>query len=132
MKKRIEEAFLNHEFIKVIFQYPANTRAVVKRGLIIEVFDDGFTMEEIYDLTFSLTEVCDPSIDKVDWLKPTGQKDELRPLTLHTQSRSCLKDSLSADQSNAQLAAIAELSGYALRHVTRHSHCIDPGQDRAS
>jgi hypothetical protein len=62
MKKRIEEAFLNHEFIKIIFQYPAGTHAVIKRGLVIEVFDDGFELEEIYDgkVTYSygyITEV---------------------------------------------------------------------------
>ncbi len=49
MKKRIEQAFLNHEFIKIIFQYPAGIKAVIKRGLVIEIFDDGFTLEEIMD-----------------------------------------------------------------------------------
>jgi hypothetical protein len=49
MKKRIEQAFLQHEFIKIIFQYPSSDRAIIKRGLIIEVYDDGFTLEEIID-----------------------------------------------------------------------------------
>jgi hypothetical protein len=55
MKKRIEQAFLDHEVIKIIFQYPASVRAIIKRGLVIEVYDDGFTLEEILDgkVTFS-------------------------------------------------------------------------------
>jgi hypothetical protein len=49
MKQRINQAFLDKEVIKIIFQYPASTKAVVKRGVVVSVFDDGFELEEIYD-----------------------------------------------------------------------------------
>lgn len=49
MKQRINQAFLDKEVIKIIFQYPASVKAVVKRGVVVSVFDDGFELEEIYD-----------------------------------------------------------------------------------
>lgn len=48
-KKRIERAFLIKEFIKVIFQYPNTSRAIVKRGIVLECDKEGFELEEIYD-----------------------------------------------------------------------------------
>ena len=55
MRQRIIQAYENHEFLKIIFNYPSANRATIKRGLVIEVFDDGFTMEDIIDgkVTFS-------------------------------------------------------------------------------
>lgn len=55
MRQRIIQAYENKEFLKIIFNYPSANRATIKRGLIIEVFDDGFTMEDIIDgnVTFS-------------------------------------------------------------------------------
>ena len=48
-KKRIEKAFSDREFIKIIFQYPSRDRAVIKRGIIVSVGDSGFEFEEIFD-----------------------------------------------------------------------------------
>ena len=48
-KKRIEKALILRERIKIIFQYPASTRAVVKRGIVVSVGDNGFEFEEVYD-----------------------------------------------------------------------------------
>lgn len=48
-KQRIEKAFKEKEFLKIIFQYPASSRAVVKRGIVTDVGDNGFDFEEIKD-----------------------------------------------------------------------------------
>ena len=48
-QKRIETAFYNKEFIKIIFQYPSSPKAIIKRGVVVSVGDDGFEFEEIYD-----------------------------------------------------------------------------------
>jgi len=48
-KKRIERAFNNSEFIKIIFQYPSSDRAVIKRGKVIKVFNDSFDFAEVID-----------------------------------------------------------------------------------
>jgi hypothetical protein len=48
-KKRIETAFSLREFIKIIFQYPSSDRAVVKRGIVVSIGEDGFEFEEIKD-----------------------------------------------------------------------------------
>jgi hypothetical protein len=48
-QKRIEAAFSNREFIKIIFQYPASMRAVIKKGIVVAVAEDGFEFEEIFD-----------------------------------------------------------------------------------
>ena len=47
--KRLKEAQTNSEKIKVIFQYPASDHAVIKSGEVLEVYEDGFLLEEIYD-----------------------------------------------------------------------------------
>lgn len=49
MKKRLEKAFSLKEFIKIIFQYPSSDRAVVKRGIVVSIGEDGFEFEEIRD-----------------------------------------------------------------------------------
>lgn len=48
-KKRIEEAYETKQILKIIFQYPASDRAIIKRGIITEIFDNSFEMEEIKD-----------------------------------------------------------------------------------
>ena len=48
-KKRLETAKTNSEKIKLVFQYPDSTRAIIKSGFVIEVFDDGFNFNEIMD-----------------------------------------------------------------------------------
>lgn len=48
-KKRVEKAFNEREFIKLIFQYPASHKAIVKRGIVVSYGDDGFEFEEILD-----------------------------------------------------------------------------------
>jgi hypothetical protein len=48
-KKRIEKALILRERIKIIFQYPASPRAVIKSGIVVSVGDDGFELEEVYD-----------------------------------------------------------------------------------
>ena len=49
MRKRVQQAFDDAEVIKVIFQYPAANRATIKTGRVLEVFDDGFTLDDVID-----------------------------------------------------------------------------------
>jgi len=46
---RLKEAKNKKEFLKIIFQYPSSERAVVKRGKVIECFNDSFNFQEIID-----------------------------------------------------------------------------------
>lgn len=48
-KKRLEDANKSKEFIKIIFQYPGSERAIIKRGIVIDIFEDCFELEEIID-----------------------------------------------------------------------------------
>lgn len=48
-KKRLEEAKERGENVKLIFQYPSSSRAVIKSGFVIDCFDDGFEMHEKFD-----------------------------------------------------------------------------------
>jgi len=48
-KRRLEEAKNNSEYIKIIFQYPASERAIIKRGYVLEVMDNGFNLQEDRD-----------------------------------------------------------------------------------
>lgn len=48
-KKRIEKSFKDKEFIKIIFQYPSSSRAIVKRGIVVSYYEDCFELEEIID-----------------------------------------------------------------------------------
>jgi hypothetical protein len=48
-KKRIEQAYNSKEFIKIIFQYPGSDRAIIKRGTVKSIADNGFEIEEIKD-----------------------------------------------------------------------------------
>lgn len=47
--KRLESAKNSNEKVKLIFQYPASDRAIIKSGYVIEVFGDSFLFNEIYD-----------------------------------------------------------------------------------
>lgn len=55
-KRRLEEAKTNLEYIKIIFQYPASDRAIIKRGFVLEIYDDSFDFDEKIDgkVTYSL------------------------------------------------------------------------------
>lgn len=48
-KKRLNDAKDNSESIKIIFQYPASDRAIIKSGKVISVDNDSFTLNETYD-----------------------------------------------------------------------------------
>ena len=48
-KRRLEEAKLNSEFIKIIFQYPGSDRAIIKSGKVLFVDEDSFTLNEVID-----------------------------------------------------------------------------------
>lgn len=48
-KQRLDEAKERKEFLKIIFQYPASDRAIIKRGFVIETFNDCFNFDEKYD-----------------------------------------------------------------------------------
>ena len=39
----------NSSTIKIIFQYPGSPRAIIKRGTVVEVLDNGFDLEEVFD-----------------------------------------------------------------------------------
>ncbi len=49
MRKRLDEAKQKKEKVKLIFQYPASSRATFKSGFVKEIYDDGFSFSEIYD-----------------------------------------------------------------------------------
>jgi hypothetical protein len=65
-RQRLEEAKNNSDKIKIIFQYPNSPRLTVRRGDIISVKKDCFTIQDIYDgeLTFSYDFIVEISIDK--------------------------------------------------------------------
>lgn len=48
-KKRLESAKKNGEKVKLIFQYPSRDRAIIKSGYVKEVYEDSFSLDEIYD-----------------------------------------------------------------------------------
>jgi len=54
-KQRLKEAKINSEKVKLIFQYPATPRAIVKKGIVLAVNDDSFDFQDIYDgeMTFA-------------------------------------------------------------------------------
>jgi len=70
-KKRIEAAFISKEFIKIIFQYPAAKKAIIKRGVVTSIGSDGFELEEILDglVTYSYKFITE--------IKGEGEKDEM-------------------------------------------------------
>jgi len=50
-KKRLEEAKEKKERVKLIFQYPASDRAIIKSGFVIDCYDDCFWFNEKFDGT---------------------------------------------------------------------------------
>lgn len=48
-KARLEKAYSYKEPIKIIFQYPASHKAIVKRGIVLAVYEDSFDFNEILD-----------------------------------------------------------------------------------
>ena len=48
-KKKIELAFKNKEFIKIVYFYPEQEKFFTFRGIIIDVSEDGFEIEDIKD-----------------------------------------------------------------------------------
>ena len=56
-KKRLSEALEQNSKVKLIFQYPASDRAIIKSGEVISVDEDSFTLNEIYDgeVTYAYT-----------------------------------------------------------------------------
>ena len=56
-QRRLKEAKENNSKVKLIFQYPASDRAIIKSGDIISVDDDSFTIAEIFDgeVTYAYT-----------------------------------------------------------------------------
>ena len=54
-KKRLEEAKRNSENIKLLFQYPATEKVIVKKGKVLSVNEDSFDFLDRFDgiMTFS-------------------------------------------------------------------------------
>lgn len=48
-KDRLQKALNNDEFIKLVFQYPASRRAVIKRGKVLKISVESFNFNEIID-----------------------------------------------------------------------------------
>lgn len=48
-KKKIELAFKSGEFIKIVYFYPEQEKFFTFRGIIIDVSEDGFEIEDIKD-----------------------------------------------------------------------------------
>lgn len=48
-RARLKKAKEEGTFLKIIFQYPASNRAIVKRGYVISVNEDSFDFEEKID-----------------------------------------------------------------------------------
>ncbi len=53
-KKRLKEAKNSSQKLKLIFQYPGTTKAIIKKGGVLSVNEDSFDFQDIYDgeLTF--------------------------------------------------------------------------------
>lgn len=49
MQSRLHEAMNVKEKVKIIFQYPSSDRAIIKSGYVIEIYDDGFLLDEKFD-----------------------------------------------------------------------------------
>ncbi len=94
------------------------------------------SMQEIYNLTFSLTGVDDTEIDREEWVNAAEDNRENHPevasLLRYSKKPSGLRDTFSHDSNSKYQSAIDEVNGYALRQVRQHGHSIDPGRDLAS
>lgn len=90
------------------------------------------SMEQIYDLTFSLTGVYDSQIDRTEWINGTESSSEVIPLLRHANKPSGLRHTFSQDSKSAYETALSEINKLSLRHVRQHGHSIDPSQGKAS
>ena len=54
-KKRLEEAKINSEPLKILFQYPSSTKALVRKAKVLEVHEDSFDFDDRFsgEMTFS-------------------------------------------------------------------------------
>lgn len=62
-KQRLEIAKNNSEKIKIIFQYPASPRAVIRKGIVLKVHSDSFDFKDQLNgiMTFSYNFICEIS-----------------------------------------------------------------------
>jgi hypothetical protein len=60
-KQRLEKAKVNKEFLKIIFQYFNANHVVVKRGYVINCYNDSFDFSEIIDgeVTYSYSYIIE-------------------------------------------------------------------------
>lgn len=49
MQLRLHQAKEMKEKVKVIFQYPGNERFIFKSGIVLETYEDSFSLDEIKD-----------------------------------------------------------------------------------
>jgi len=49
MRKRLDDAKEKKEKVKLIFQYPGTSKAIIKSGIVKETYSDGFCIDEIID-----------------------------------------------------------------------------------
>lgn len=49
MRQRLQRAKEVKEKVKIIFQYPATQRAIIKSGKVIETYEDSFLLDEKFD-----------------------------------------------------------------------------------
>jgi hypothetical protein len=91
-----------------------------------------WSMQEIYDLTFSLTGVDDTEIDREDWINSAAANNEVTSLLSYSKKPSGLRDTFMHDPGSHYQSALDVVHGYALRQSRQHGHSIDPGRDKAS
>ncbi len=94
------------------------------------------SLQELYNLTFSLIGVDDSEIDREEWINSTEggaeSNSEVASLLRYSKKPSGLKDTFSHDSNSKYQSAIDEVNGYALRQARQHGHSIDPGRGMAS
>jgi len=93
---------------------------------------NAMSMEQIYNLTFSLTGVDDNEIDKAEWIIGTESCSEVIPLLRHSNKPSGLRHTFSQDSKSAYESALNEINKLSLRQVRQHGHSIDPSHGKAS
>jgi len=49
MRQRLHQAKEGKEKVKIIFQYPASSKAIIKSGNVIETYEDSFLLDEKFD-----------------------------------------------------------------------------------
>ncbi|HEY9734393.1 MAG TPA: hypothetical protein V6C89_20950 [Drouetiella sp.] len=93
---------------------------------------NALSLQEIYDMTFSLTGVDDNELDRDEWIASTGNYCEVTPLLRYSNKPSGLRHTFEHDSKTTYESALNEINSYALRQVRQHGHAIDPGQNKAS